>query len=179
MQNEFSKILDDNETIIAAFKPNKFKFYFLNIFFFTTGWIFIFLIFLLIYLFPEDFSDQMPAFVFLILLGIFLVAAAIDCIFLMMTYNKRFYAYSNKRIIIKSGLIGVDYKSLDHKMIGAIDVRVDLSDKIVRRNTGSLRFGSQASPLAPQGALFRFSGIEDPYVVYRSIKKYIDSVKEQ
>ena len=177
MQNEFSKILDDNETIIAAFKPNKFKFYFLNIFFFTTGWIFIFLIFLLIYLFPEDLSSQIPAFVFLILLGIFLVAAAIDCIFLIMTYNKRFYAYSNKRIIIKSGLIGVDYKSLDHKMIGAIDVRVDLSDKM--SESGSLRFGSQASPLAPQGALFRFSGIEDPYVVYRSIKKYIDSVKEQ
>jgi len=95
-----------------------------------------------------------------------------------LSYNKRFYAYTNKRIIIQNGFIGIDFKSLDLKFIGATEVKVDFLDKLLKRNTGTIKFGSHATPTNVQGVqAFQFVGILDPYNVYKEIKKHMDEVK--
>lgn len=177
MTDVFKNILDDDEVVIKQFKPNKFRF-----FFGTYG------AFLLIMLFLGAFivlplaldGEVFIGFVFIgIVIGVFVVTLLLTTLFAVLSYQKKYYAYTNKRILIQGGVIGIDYKGLDHKMIGAIEVRVDLLDKIVRKNTGTIKFGSQASPLSKQAApMFIFHGIHDPYNVYREIKKYIDSVKQ-
>jgi hypothetical protein len=99
-----------------------------------------------------------------------------------MYYYKLFYAYTNKRVIIRTGIFGVDYKSLDMAMIGAVNVYVSLLDKILQKNTGTLTFGSMASPMmtasGQAGSMFRFANIEMPYDLYREIKNAIDEYKE-
>lgn len=177
MTDVFKNILDDDEVVIKQFKPNKFRF-----FFGTYG------AFLLIMLFLGTFvvlplsldSEVSIDYIFIgIVIGVFVITLLLTTLFAILSYQKKYYAYTNKRILIQGGVIGIDYKGLDHKMIGAIEVRVDLLDKIVGKDTGTIKFGSQASPLSKQTApMFIFYGVQDPYNVYREIKKYIDSVKQ-
>ena len=78
-------------------------------------------------------------------------------------------------------MLGVDYKSLDMKMIGAINVYVSPVDKIHRKNTGTITFGSTASPISPERGLagYRFSHVHEPYELYREVKNVIDEYKEK
>ena len=101
-------------------------------------------------------------------------------LFTALHYKNVYYAYSNKRIIIRSGIFGVDYKSLDMSMIGAVDVYVSLLDKLLKKNTGSLSFGSAASPVGSANAsMYRFNHITLPYETCKEVKSYIDAYKKE
>ena len=64
-------------------------------------------------------------------------------------------------------------------MIGAVDVYVSVIDKILRKNTGSVTYGSMASPMnGNTGSLYRFSHIETPYETCKEIKTAINLFKE-
>ena len=115
----------------------------------------------------------------LIPIGIFILIFACIMIFTALHYKNVYYAYSNKRIIIRSGIFGVDYKSLDMSMIGAVDVYVSLLDKLLKKNTGSLSFGSAASPLgSSHSSPYRFNNITLPYEICKEIKSFIDAYKK-
>jgi len=73
----------------------------------------------------------------------------------------------------------VDFKSLDRKMIGAIDVNVSLLDKLLRKNTGTLKYGSMSSPINNQTSTYVFAHISNPYENYKKIKECIDDCKEK
>ena len=62
-------------------------------------------------------------------------------------YRHVLYGISGSRLLIKDGVIGVDYRTPELKNIGATDVNVGLVDKIIGKNTGTLSFGSNASPM--------------------------------
>ena len=85
--------------------------------------------------------------------------------------------YTNKKLHI----FGVDFKSLDMSMIGAVNVYVSLIDKLVHKNTGSISFGSTASPIGynqSSAAAYKFSHIANPYETYKEIKSFIDEYKK-
>lgn len=176
--NSFKNVLDSDEFIISEYKPEKFKFYFIRII--SVIFALLFLSFpIMVGIFMGDPFDMFGAFVIIVLLSI-LIVTIITVFTTKLAYDKRLYAYTNKRVLIRTGVVGVDFKSLDLKMIGASEVRVDLIDKLINKNTGTIKFGSHAIPTNTQGIqAFQFSGIKDPYNVYREIKKYIDEVKEK
>lgn len=100
--------------------------------------------------------------------------------FFLLYHKNRFYAYTNKRIIIRTGVFGIDYKTLDLNAIDAVNVYVSFFDKIAGKNTGSLKFGSKASPLINYGngsGGYKFYHIEKPYEFYKEIKEKIDISK--
>lgn len=174
MEKEFEPILDKDETIIKVYKPNKFKLYASSFVgsLFMFGWI----------AFPLLGANIGGNFLGALglTLAIFFVLFLAVYGFTKLYYNKLFYAYSNKRIIIRTGIFGVDFKSLDMSMIGAVNVNVSLLDKLLKRNTGSITFGSMASPMVSgNGAAtaYRFSNIELPYESYREMKDVIDAYK--
>lgn len=172
----FEKILSEDEYIIKEYKPNKTKFY-------VSGIIF-FVIFLLVFfsiIVGAILEERPEGVIYLLILSAVVILFLVLFTSLKVMYNKRLYAYSNKRILIQSGFIGTDYKSLDLEFIGASEVRVDILDKIIKKNTGTIRFGSQATPNSSQGGIqtFVFSDIFDPYEVYKEIKKHIDSKKNK
>lgn len=178
MINSFKQILDDDEKIVKAFKPNKFKLYFSNLF----GFLILLLIAIVIivsFSFTEGIDSTDSLQFALLVLGIWGVLFILDLIVLKLYYDKRIYAYTNKRMIIRNGVIGVDYKSLDIDMIGAVDVSVNVIDKIANKNTGSIKFGSMARPINPANTneIFAFTSIENPYEVYKEIKKFMDEAK--
>lgn len=180
MEKLFSHILDDDEKIIKVFKPNKIKLFVSSIFmnFIWSFWFLAFGIFMV--LFPEE-GVTIDKIYILVPIGIYLVLFALIILFTALHYKNIYYAYSNKRIIIRSGIFGIDYKSLDMSMIGVVDVYVSLFDKIIKKNTGSVTFGSAASPVIDSkgGSAYRFNHIVMPYETCKEIKTYIDAYKKE
>ena len=117
----------------------------------------------------------------LIPVGIYILILAITAIFTAIYYSNLYFAYSNKRIIIRSGIFGVDYRTLDMSMVGAVNVSVSLLDKILKKNTGTLSFGSTASPViqATTGSTYKFTHIIAPYETCKEVKSYIDAYKKE
>ena len=114
------------------------------------------------------------------------VVASIPLLFYLITiigtiikYRRAFYVVTNKRLIIRTGIIGVDYKSLDIKNVISVDVRVNFLDKPVHPNTGSIIFGNAAAPVyaSPNHrypAAYSFAHIDNPYEVYKKLKEHIN-----
>ena len=180
-------ILDKDEQIIKQYKPNKIKAVALGMLLliplpliggsFLTNSI---LQFNSIIKIAEDAEGGKPLAPYMFLafgifvLGIFAFIFIYGVIFTFVSYKKRLYCITNKRIIIRSGFIGVDFSALDIKAINSINVTVNFLDKWVKPNTGTITFGSASTPLVVQGkgvSRFLFSHIENPYEVYKEIKE--------
>ncbi len=182
MENIFEPILDRDEKIVKIFKPHKGK-TFLSI---ILGWLFcwVWLLFPVIFGLITDVDGNFIGIAWwiptLAALGVVIVFMVLSILFASLTYKNTYYAYTNKRVIIRKGIFGVDYKSLDMSMIGAVTVNVSVLDKIMAKNTGTIAFGSMASPIGGQtGFMFRFANITMPYETYKEIKNVIDDKKSE
>lgn len=142
----FDEILDKDEQIVKIIKPLKSRY-----------WKF-FLMPLIIPIFLPHFIVVMACTLFFIIPLLYANG-----------YKNLYYAYTNKRLIKRSGTIGVDYKTLDYKFITSTSVDVNLLDKSKKHKTGSLCFKSPTSSVT-------FDYVEKPYDTMREIKEYIDTV---
>jgi len=171
MEKVFSQILDKDEKVVEVLKPNKVKYFVKNIL--------LAVLCVIIMVVPFCLGEAPDSIDIWIPITIGLIFVLIWIIFIVLNYLKTFYAYTNKRIVIRTGIIGVDFKSLDMKMIGAIDVNVSLLDKLLRKNTGTLKYGSMSSPINNQTSTYVFAHISNPYENYKKIKECIDDCKEK
>lgn len=178
---QFNLVLGEGEVILKTYRPHKFRAYFGQILLWAC------LILILIPMSMLSGVTETGEFDWAIFWGAFAgfavfygVLATISFILLALWYKKTIYAVTNKRILIRTGRIGVDYKSLDFSMLGAMTVNVSWVDKLLHKNTGFIAFGSMSSPLTNQGgAKFNFSYIENPYAVYKEVKAIIDINKKE
>lgn len=179
MEKLFTHILDDDEKIIQVFKPHKGKLFISSILL-NLLWISFFVFCgIMAILFPDE-NETLDAIYVLIPIGLCLFLIGIVALLTAIYYKNLHYAYSNKRIIIRTGIFGIDYKSLDMSMIGAVNVSVSFIDKVIKKNTGSLSFGSTASPVvASKSNTYNFSHIVMPYETCKEIKSYIDAYKKE
>lgn len=180
MEKLFERIIDNDEKIIKIFKPNKTKLFISGILKVIFSLFLFVLMGVLAILFPEE---GMPVeHIYLVIpIGIFVLAILLSIILISIYYKNVYYAYTNKRLIIRSGIFGIDFKSLDMGMIGAVDVYVSLIDKLLRKDTGTISFGSMASPMMTQqngGSGYRFSHVLAPYETYKEIKSAIEQFKQ-
>jgi hypothetical protein len=79
------------------------------------------------------------------------------------------YCYTDRRLIVRSGAVGVDFQSLYYKDITQTDVRVGFLDK--KHGTGSICFRSPAAHCRP----ITFAHVHQPYDVLRRVKEYMDT----
>ena len=102
---------------------------------------------------------------------------------------KRHFAVTNKRILMSSGIIGADFKSIYYDQVKNAFVKVDLFDKIfkvgtVALDTGAVEMtkqtsnrgvsvGSQIKPLYT-----KLKHIETPYEVYKMVQSHLSGRKE-
>lgn len=173
----FQVVLDDDEEVIQVIRPHKGRAWFGMI----VGLILLTLVMvpfgiMMIVFHDQGDSDSLGAGIGALVFWGILTAFGIVSIALWS--HKTVYAWTNKRVLIRTGYIGVDYKSLDLTMVGALSVNVTMVDKLLRRNTGTIAFGSMASPMTTQNASkFNFAFVYDPYRVYKEIKGHIDQKK--
>lgn len=166
-------VLDKGEEIIKWYKPHRFRAYIDLIF--TIIILVLFLGGLTIGVFIQEgfMLSWLLMYIFVVVL-----VTTIQAILISLWYKKTIYVITNKRIIVRTGYIGVDYHELDYDTIGAITVIVDWKDKFVKKNTGSISFGSMASPMIGLSG-FTFKHITDPYAVNREIKAIMDENKQK
>ena len=119
---ELKRILDNDEEVIDSYKSNKKRFVHLNLL--LTG--FIFLLFtgglltfgilgltgVITFLNDNGEKEIFPAIMVTVVASIPLLFYLITIIGTIIKYRRAFYVVTNKRIIIRTGIIGVDYKSL-------------------------------------------------------------------
>lgn len=178
MQEKFVDILDDGEQINVCYLPNKKKVYLSSIIATTLILGFICAFVALAMFVPEEGYEPLAPIFALIPIGIFVVGMALAMVFTGMHLKKSVYAITNKRIIIRTGIIGVDYKCMDLVSIGATEVYVSVIDKLLGGKTGSIRFGSMASPINGNNTIpYAFSDIVEPYKTYKFIKEQIELAK--
>ena len=190
MENKelFAPILQEDEEIIKVLKPNKTRYIYLSGLAFTLFALIPILVMaapfgMLIDAFKED-GAPTPLVIELSIFGGFILLTLIAVwVGLNMSYKKTFYAYTNKRILIRRGFIGVDYATLDFEMIGGLMVNVNFLDRLMKGsdNPGTITFGSAASPVIytrnGRTAAYAFRNIDHPYEVYRDLKHMVDEYK--
>jgi len=90
------------------------------------------------------------------------------------------YAITGKRVIVKKGLIGRDFDTIDFEKMQDISVNVGVIDKIfgtgsiISSSAGRMRYSRRGSYNVP-GNIFR--AIENPYKVFKLLKKVAMDVK--
>ncbi len=188
MKEMFAVILDKDEQIIKVYKPNKKRSITINMIMLGLfniimggGLLVLSLLgFLGKITVIEDGVDDTRAFAItmLVLALIFFLGFFVALLVQVVTYHKTYYAFSNKRILIRTGFIGVDFTVLEMKLIGTTSIKVGLLDKFVRPNTGTIRFGSNATPVTGQNNMaggLTFKNIDNAYDTYREIKEVVDT----
>lgn len=148
MNGFFKDIIEKDEQIIKVFKPSK-KRYWMNPYYFAIPFFWPHLIIMLVgTLFTLPF-------------------------FYANGYKNLYYAYTNKRLIVRSGMIGVDYQSLEYKDLTSTATTVNFLDKWCK--TGSLEFISPSTHDKP----IKFNFIHNPYEVMKEIKEYINTLNNK
>lgn len=176
MEQKFADILDNGEQIKVCYTPSKKKLYISSFVYLTFIMLFVAL-FSYLAMIPEEEGQPMPDFANVVPLIVFAVGFIIGSAFIIVHAKKVVYALTDKRIIIRTGIIGVDYKCLDLKSIGATEVYVSFIDKLLGGKTGTIRFGSMSSPINGNNVPYAFSNIEKPYQTYKLLKEEIEKVK--
>ena len=109
----------------------------------------------------------------------------ISAVTTLLRYRSLLYVLTNRRLILRSGIIGLDYASLELTYVQSMNVRVDLLDKLVRPNTGNIVFSSSALPMNTNSsrnggsAPFAFNYVSDPYGLFKRLQTAVDEAKGQ
>ena len=193
MKENFDDILNYGEKITKVMKPNKSVYVKATVVFMLVCALFgLLVIGIFTYLgIRLGSTNEEASLVFIILaasLGIALELPAITIFFITWFYRSKsyqntFYAITNKRLIIRLGVLGTDYKSIDLSDISAVEPKVSLLDKVGGKNTGSILIGSPTRPIisyqqnSAGGGSFRFSNIDNPYKLAKEIKELADKSK--
>ncbi|MDU5467930.1 MAG: PH domain-containing protein [Peptoniphilus harei] len=168
------KIIDDNENILWRGKPNAFlyivgnpsiyliaiiwglfDFFFISSFFreftFMHGF---FIIFFIIHLFPVWFAILMP-------------------IYRIFNYGTIEYAITDKRVYISQGFFGRDVNNYEHRELTNLKVNVNFMENIKGLGTIILAYNGEEgnSSYSFKADNNKFISIEDPYDVYKLLKK--------
>jgi len=182
VEEKFQDVLEKGEKIIKTYKPDKVKYWVGLILGAAVCMLFVFLT--LMGAIPEEdavFDPDLFCLLLIISIAAYVFGLLLSVLFGALYYKNRFYAYTNKRIIVRGGIIGIDYSSLELKHLSATIVSVTVLDKILRRNTGNLRFGSPSSPVisvsGESSSQYSFKHIKKPYDTLREIKERIDKAK--
>ena len=173
---EFDSVKDDNEEILWLEKP-KFTPYVISGLGIMGGA----LIFVGIYLAFQQFGESkgIPEnnfhWLFIALPLGFSLWAFLRKLF---AYSNTMYAYTNKRIMIRTGFIGTDFKSIDYDKISDMEVTVNFVERAF--NVGSIRFfsGRTENDEGNIKKLYdRWEAIPNPYEVFKKVKQVSVDIK--
>lgn len=177
----FDQVLYQDEKILKGIKPHKGKTYFSRIVAFGLPMLVFLATVICLICIPDESGQGGLVGTELVWALVSVSVAFVLCmtlcvVFTYLFYKHTFYVVTNQRIIIRTGIIGVDFKSLELKSIGASDVYVSLLDKILCKNTGSIRFGSASSPMTNANS-YAFAHIKNPYELYKQIRALCSEAK--
>lgn len=97
---------------------------------------------------------------------------------LILVYRNTYFCYTDKRIIIKTGFMGVDYKIKDFYDIGNVEVNVGPLENML--GVGTIRIDEEyvhGHNNSRRRVGNRFYGIKNPYDVFKALKETVMDIK--
>jgi Bacterial PH domain len=174
---EFESIKDDKEEILWTGKPKFIPFIFTGILggLVTIG-------FALIWVLTAnnwDKNDENPMSNYFWLFGLIPLAAGLFTFLKkVFSFSNTAYSYSDKRVMMRTGFIGTDFKTIDYDKISDIEVTVSVIEKMY--NVGTIRFFSGRTQ-TDEGNTTKlydsWSAIENPYEVFKMVKQTSVNIK--
>jgi membrane protein YdbS with pleckstrin-like domain len=96
----------------------------------------------------------------------------------LFSFSNTAYSYSNKRVMMRTGFIGTDFKTIDFDKISDIEVTVNVIERMY--NVGSIRFFSGRTH-TDEGNTTKlydsWNAIENPYEVFKMVKQTSVDIK--
>jgi hypothetical protein len=174
---EFESIKDDNEEILWTGKPKFIPFIFTGILggLVTIGFALVWVIAATSW----DKNGDNPMSNYFWLFGLIPLAIGLVTFFKkVFSFSNTAYSYSDKRVMMRSGFIGTDFKTIDYDKISDIEVTVSVVEKMY--NVGSIRFFSGRTQ-TDEGNTTKlydsWSAIENPYEVFKMVKQTSVNIK--
>jgi membrane protein YdbS with pleckstrin-like domain len=96
----------------------------------------------------------------------------------LFSYNNTRYAYTNKRIMMRTGFIGTDFKSIDYDKISDIEVTVNFVERAF--NVGTIKFFSgrtETNDGTTKKLYDRWEAISTPYEIFKRVKQISVDIK--
>lgn len=173
-KNTINSILEDGEQLLWSGRPNKVSYTFTSIFRLLP--------FVLFWLIIDVLSIVGLSFIpsqslFICLLVIFLSIQIIPVfifvhkiILICMEYKVILYAITNKRIILRDGEFGINFKCINFNQIKECDLNKGITDKIEK--TGDIYINGKYQRIV-------FYDVEHPNAVYNYITMELGNLKEK
>ena len=174
---EFESIKDDKEEILWTGKPKLIPFIFTGV----LGGLAT-LAFAVIWLLTAKNwgtnSDNNSSSYFWLFGLIPLIVGAFTFLKKIFSFPNTVYSYSDKRVMMRTGFIGTDFKTIDYDKISDIEVTVSVVEKMY--NVGTIRFFSGRTQ-TDEGNITKlydsWSAIENPYEVFKMVKQTAVNIK--
>lgn len=96
----------------------------------------------------------------------------------LFSFQNTAYGYSNKRVMMRTGFIGTDFKTIDYDKISDIEVTVNVIERMY--NVGSIRFFSGRTLTDENNTTKLYdswSAIESPYEIFKRVKQTSVDIK--
>jgi len=96
----------------------------------------------------------------------------------LLSYGNTGYVFTDKRVMMRSGVIGTDFKSIDYDKISDIEVTVNFVEKAF--NVGTIRFFSgrtQTNEGVTTKLYDQWEAIKNPYEVFKQVRKVSVDIK--
>lgn len=175
--HEFESIKDDKEEILWTGKPKFIPFILANF----SGGVFI-ILFSFIWIIANrnwGTSNGNEAGSYFWLFGLLpLVFGLLAFLKRVFSFSNTFYSYSDKRVMMRSGFIGTDFKTIDYDKISDIEVTVSVLEKMY--NVGTIKFFSGRTQ-TEEGTTTKlydsWSAIENPYEIFKMVKQTSINIK--
>ena len=94
---------------------------------------------------------------------------------LFLVYGNTCYAYTNKRLMIRSGFWGTDFKAIDYDKIQDIEVNVNPIENTL--GVGTIRAFSGRETAKGNRIYDQFIAVPNPYEVFKGIKEVSVDIK--
>ena len=90
----------------------------------------------------------------------------------LLSYSKAAYAFSNGRILMRSGFLGVDFKTIDYPQILEMEVKVNALDRLC--HAGTIRFYTGLTKTDEDSTTklyISWPGLENAFSVFQQLKQ--------
>lgn len=127
----------------------------------------------------------------LALLAIFLRSLTQSLFLVLLSGSALFFVYqliqkfilTDRRLLIKTGLIGDDFRSVYFTEVRSADVRVDLIDKIFNIGTISVNIGptpsNKTNDKSGDAGHIKLTCLDNPYYAYQKFQEALNSYQER
>jgi len=175
---EFDAVKDDDEVIYWTGQPEFIPFLARGIPFLIFGLLwgaFDFFFFMQVFSFG-GFQGFLTIFMLLHLFPFY--GSILNMIRLVLVHRNTHYAITNKRLMLRSGFFGIDFKALDYDRIQNLEVNVGPLERMF--NVGSIRAFTGEMMHSRNGSrqiFSEFTAIHEPYEVFKQIKQVSVDIK--